>query len=148
MPTADRVFLDTYVLIYGQLRDCQLFETVEQRLADYTASGSEIWISRQVLREYLAAMTRGQGLTAIPPLADVLADVQHFCRRFQIAEDGPAVTQQLIDLLTAVHCAGKQIHDANIVATMLANGITRLLTHNVQDFQRFSRHISLEPLVR
>ena len=36
---------------------------------------------------------------------------------------------------------GKQVHDANIVATMLARGVTRLLTFNAADFRRF------EPLV-
>ena len=33
--------------------------------------------------------------------------------------------------------SGKQVHDANIVATMLAHGVGRLLTFNVADFQRF-----------
>ena len=31
---------------------------------------------------------------------------------------------------------GKQVHDANIVATMLAHGETRLLTFNTADFRR------------
>jgi predicted nucleic acid-binding protein len=42
---------------------------------------------------------------------------------------------------------GKQIHDANIVATMLAHGIPRLLTHNVGDFRRFSTLIEILPLL-
>jgi predicted nucleic acid-binding protein len=42
--------------------------------------------------------------------------------------------------------AGRQVHDANIVATMLANGITRLLTFNVADFRRFAALISVETL--
>lgn len=32
---------------------------------------------------------------------------------------------------------GKQVHDANIVATMLAHGEARLLTFNAADFRRF-----------
>jgi len=32
---------------------------------------------------------------------------------------------------------GKQIHDTNIAATMLTNGIVRLLTFNPDDFKRF-----------
>lgn len=32
---------------------------------------------------------------------------------------------------------GKNIHDANIVAVMLAHNITRLATYNRADFQRF-----------
>jgi predicted nucleic acid-binding protein len=33
---------------------------------------------------------------------------------------------------------GRQVHDANIVATMLAHGERRLLTFNVADFRRFT----------
>lgn len=40
-----------------------------------------------------------------------------------------------------------QVHDANIVATMLAYGIPRLLTHNVDDFKRFAHLIAVLPLV-
>ena len=38
---------------------------------------------------------------------------------------------------------GKQVHDANIVATMLANGVTPLLTFNAADFRRFGSRIEL-----
>ena len=38
---------------------------------------------------------------------------------------------------------GKQVHDANIVATMLAHGIDMLLTLNVDDFKRFEDKITL-----
>ena len=42
---------------------------------------------------------------------------------------------------------GKQIHDANVVATMLASGIPALLTHNVSDFDRFRNLIQVISLV-
>jgi predicted nucleic acid-binding protein len=42
--------------------------------------------------------------------------------------------------------AGKQVHDANIVATMLVHGITQLLTQNIADFSRFSSLITVMPL--
>jgi hypothetical protein len=50
-------------------------------------------------------------------------------------------------LINSVSVGGKQIHDANIVATMLAHGLRRLLTHNVKDFQRDSAWIDILPLV-
>jgi len=42
---------------------------------------------------------------------------------------------------------GKQVHDANIVATMQANGGVRLLTDNTADFARFEPIFTLVPLV-
>jgi hypothetical protein len=65
----------------------------------------------------------------------------------RIAEDGPLVTDELLRLIAAIPCGGKQVHDANIVATMLAHRIPTLLTHNVPDFQRFTTHITIQPLV-
>ena len=41
----------------------------------------------------------------------------------------------------------KQVHDANIVATMQVYGIDQLLTHNVADFARFQPRIAVLPLV-
>ena len=45
-----------------------------------------------------------------------------------------------------VGCGGKQVHDANVVATMLAHGAGTVVTMNVEDFARFGRHVS--PLMR
>ena len=42
-----------------------------------------------------------------------------------------------------VQVGGRQIHDANIVATMLAHGERRLLTFNAADFRRYGDRIEL-----
>jgi hypothetical protein len=57
------------------------------------------------------------------------------------------VTAHLLSIVTRVPVAGKQIHDANIVATMQAYGLSKLLTHNVSDFARFSSFIQILPIV-
>ncbi len=49
-------------------------------------------------------------------------------------------------LLREYPTAGKQVHDANIVATMLAYGIPTLLTQNVDDMRRFAGKIAIVPL--
>lgn len=64
-------------------------------------------------------------------------------RAFEVLEDGPAVTEILISLCREIPVGGKQIHDANIVATMLAHGEHRLFTFNAGDFRRYSNRIEL-----
>ena len=49
----------------------------------------------------------------------------------------------LASLCREVPVAGKQVHDANIVATMLAHGERRLLTFNSKDFLRFGQRVQL-----
>ena len=66
-----------------------------------------------------------------------------FLTAYVLAENGPAVTALLLTLLRRVRIGGKQVHDANIVATMLAYGVTRLLTFNAADFRRFGSRIEL-----
>ena len=63
-----------------------------------------------------------------------------------VADETPEVTDQLLELLRTYPTRGKQVHDANIVATMLVNGVDTLLTMNVADFQRFHDRINLIPL--
>ena len=58
-------------------------------------------------------------------------------------DDGPAVWDQLMILTRTFAFGGKQLHDANIVATMLAHGETRLLTFNAADFRRFGALIEV-----
>lgn len=118
-----------------------------QALADLKSAGIEIWLSRQVLREYLATLTRTQIYAAPQPPVVLTAQIRQFEVLMKIAEDTAVVTARLLDLLTTIPVGGKQIHDANIVATMQANGISRLLTHNTADFARFAGLISIEPLV-
>ena len=58
------------------------------------------------------------------------------------------VTAKLLDLLLQFPSGGKQVHDANIVATMLVHGVPKLLTHNTADFARFSSVIEVLPLAQ
>jgi predicted nucleic acid-binding protein len=58
----------------------------------------------------------------------------------------PDVISVLEQLIQNYPVAGKQIHDANIVATMKVYGIKYLLTNNISDFARFDQLINLIPL--
>lgn len=144
---SDPVFIDTNVLIYAHLALSPFYRAAVGALQALHVAEAPIWISRQVLREYLAAMTRPGALTGNIAAAELVADIRSFSEQFFVAEDGPSVTDELVDLFTALPIAGKQVHDANIVATMLAHGVRRPLTHNVDDFKRFSSLIRVMPLV-
>nr|VFK15154.1 MAG: Predicted nucleic acid-binding protein, contains PIN domain [Candidatus Kentron sp. LFY] len=128
--------------------DTNVIETPfhEQALTAINAvhqAGRTIWISRQVIREYLVTMTRPQAFENLPKTT-VLEQVGQFIKRFQVANDTAAVTSQLIELMEDFQIGGKQVHDANIIATMLAYDIPSLLTHNIKDFERFGEVIRIE----
>jgi predicted nucleic acid-binding protein len=139
-------FLDTNVLVYAASLRSPLHQRASEEIGRRHESGQDLWVSRQVLREYLATLSRPQTYSNPKPARDLTGDVRYFQNRFRVAEEGLAVTEKLLELIEKVEIGGKQIHDANIVATMLAHGIPSLLTHNVADFVRFAGMIQVIPL--
>jgi len=137
------VFIDTNVLIYATRPSSSFHEWAKSALAAAAASEPRMALSRQVLREYLAVATRPGGQSEALSMADALADVARFSSSFDVLEDGPEVAARLVELCRTVRLAGRQVHDANIVATMLVYGENRLLTMNRSDFRRFEPRIEL-----
>lgn len=91
-------------------------------------------------------LTRPQAFT-LPALDTVLSDATFLEEQFRVADETPVVTAHLLRLMRNVPVGGKQVHDANIVATMQVHGIRRLLIFNVADFARFTNVIELvDPL--
>ncbi len=71
----------------------------------------------------------------------MLEQVRLFVERLRVT----SYTATLLDLKAEVSGGGKQVHDAEIVATMLAFGIPTLLARNARDFERFGRWIRITP---
>ncbi|MCP4235075.1 MAG: type II toxin-antitoxin system VapC family toxin [Aestuariibacter sp.] len=141
---AEPLFVDTNVLIYANVSTAPFHEQALNSIETAFQSERSLWISRQVLREFIAARTRPQTF-AQPSTPDVVIErVQYLEERFQVADDTAAVTEHLIKLLENHKIGGKQVHDANIVATMQAYDIPCLLTHNIKDFKRFGEVIKTE----
>ena len=146
MTSANPLFIDTNVLVYANIAESPWHKQALNAIKVAHQAGRPLWISRQVLREFIATRTRPQTF-AQPSTPDVLVErIRYLEKRFQIADETTSVTRQLIKLLRDFEIAGKQIHDANIVATMQAYGIPCLLTHNIKDFRRFGKIIQMEEI--
>lgn len=108
------------------------------RLLEEGFAERSLFLSGQVLREYLVVATRppdvnGLGLT----VEQAIGNARQFLDRATFLREDEAVRDALMRLLEQVPCAGKQVHDANIAATMVAHGVGALLTFNPRDFERF-----------
>lgn len=137
------MFVDTNVLINARFLEAPDHEAARAGLESAFNDSEPLRISRQVLREYLAVVTRPQTWQVAIGRDDALDDVGRFAAAFDVLEEGPVVTDWLVSLCRQIPVGGNQIHDANIVATMLAYGERRLLTFNVADFRRYVDHIEL-----
>jgi len=143
----NRVMIDTNVILSATDEGRAEHRQALQIFNDWVGRGTALYASGQVMREYLAVATRpadknGLGLEQ----ADALANVRAFRTRTSLLSEDSKVADCLLGLLDETRCAGKQVHDANVVATMLVHGIDSLITMNLGDFARFERHIRVIPL--
>lgn len=137
------IFIDTNILIRATVISAPQYTEASAALHRLWNTEARLWISRQVLREYAAVLTRPQTYAMPVDAATIAAQLRIFMIQFHIADDTSIVTHYLLDLLDTLPVGGKQVHDANIVATMRAYGIQQLLTLNTADFTRFSAYITL-----
>ncbi len=141
------LFIDANILIYTSLSRSPFHDRAKKAIAEADASGETLAISRQVLREFLSATTGARaGDPAAMSIAQARSDIKIFLQEFRVVEDGPAIWEAFEKLMTQFSFAGKQIHDAYLVATMLAHGIDHLLTHNTKDFERYTSRIILQAI--
>ena len=131
------MFIDTNVFVNSRIPHAPDHDIARARLERALQAPEPLRISRQVVREYLSVVTRPQTWPIAITREDALDDVSRLIGSFEVLEDGPVVTESLIALCREVSVGGRQIHDANIVATMLAHGERRLLTFNTADFRRY-----------
>ena len=137
------MFFDTNVLVRSRFEAAPGNAVARHWMKETSDSGETLRISRQIVREYLATVTRPQSWSAAVPMESALAQVAELEAKFEILEDGPRVAERLVMLCREVPLGGRQIHDANIVATMLAHGERRLLTFNAADFRRYGERIEM-----
>jgi predicted nucleic acid-binding protein len=141
------VVLDTNVLLTATAPGRPLHENALRVLNEWPNRGITLCTSGQVLREYLVVATRpldvnGLGLS----LGDALANVDLMKARMRFLEENRAVFKKLRELIQENECAGKQLHDANVVATALTHEVNRVLTINTEHFERFKPLVGVLPL--
>jgi predicted nucleic acid-binding protein len=146
MTDVRRVFVDTNILTYATIDAAPFHNEARTYLDKLWEEDTELFISHQVIREYIANATRPQTYSPSLPIDLVLEQVEDFRKTFHVVPDSSLVLSKLLELLRKVSVGGKQIHDANVIATMLANDIGELLTHNTGDFERFQAYVRVIPL--
>lgn len=146
-PAADHVLLDTNILLAATDEGCPNHGLALDALNEWPSRGATCYTSPQVLREYLVVCTRpasanGLGLTQ----AEALGNVRALRGHLRLLDESEKVFDALVNLLDAVPCVGKQVHDANLVATASSHGVGAITTQNVSDFTRFRNYVQLIPL--
>lgn len=145
MPTeSEGIFIDSNILIYSTFPDFDSEKHIKslEYLNRPSHSGSALFLSSQVLREYFAISTNGTIFKKPLNQRQAIGKINEFLKRFTLLLEKESTIEILIGLIEKQAVSRHKIHDLNIVATMLDHGISRLLTYNRKDFEKI-KDISL-----
>lgn len=133
----DACVVDTNALVYSTVSGNPWHQGARQWLAMLQDKGRSLCVTTQILREYLVVLTRGTVFEKSFSVDQVLVQIQALLASLTVLDEPLAAADLLRALVQQYQIRGKNIHDANVVAVMLAHGVHRLATYNSADFQRF-----------
>ena len=140
---ADQRMIDTNVLIYSTVSGNPWHANARQWLADLQGAGHRLCVSPQIVREFLVVLTRGEVFSQTFTPTEALNTFAALRPSLVILRETEEAFERLLSLVEQYDVKGKVIHDAQVVATMLANGVTHLATYKRSDFTRYTE-ITLE----
>ena len=136
-------FIDTNIIVFASDSKSLWHQSSKEAINKLLNEKFRLFISPQILREYISVASRSMEAEKPAPWDKILKNYEDFQKDFILIGEGQNTVNELGKLLLKIPSFGKQVHDANIVATMLAHGISNLLTHNKIDFSRYSQLIHI-----
>jgi predicted nucleic acid-binding protein len=122
-------------------------QMVLQALRKLRASNEIICCTPQVLAEFWNVCTRpasargGFGLT----VAQTERKVNLIQKHFRLLPDNLVTFKEWRKLVSDYQITGVKVHDAKLVASMIAHRVQFLITFNISDFQRFPMITVINP---
>ena len=147
---ADKVFVDTSVLLPSFFPELESREVCRAFLERLKSEGVELSISGQVIREFYVQATNPRTFENVKgaerelPLETepLLRIVESLPNLFEIVDQPHAVHELLPQLLRKYEVRGKRTHDTNILATMLVHGFDTICSLD-SDFEGFSDRVTI-----
>ncbi len=130
---------DTNVLLGFSFPADPRYPIVRAATRELLANGHQLRTTSQNFAEFWNVSTRptdrnGFGQTSVEA-NDLLRDLETL---FPVLPDSPTVYPAWRRLVVDHDVSGVQVHDARLVASMIAHNVTRILTFNVTDFERYA----------
>lgn len=138
--------MDTNILLRGAEPSHAMYREALDAQAKLIKQGEQPCIFAQNLVEFRAAATRPlavNGLGMSQALVD--AEITRLKSLYQVHADVPAILPEWENLVRLYGAAGKQNHDARLVAAMMVHGVLKILTFNKSDFIRYPGIVVLTP---
>jgi predicted nucleic acid-binding protein len=133
------VLVDTNVLVRLIQQSHAMYEPARTAAATLLRQKHQLSIIAQNLIEFWAVATRPLASNGLAlPVTDTAAHVKTFRQAFTLIPDTSDIFSEWQRLVELHEVKGRQAHDARLVAAMLVNGVSHLLTFNDEDFKRYN----------
>lgn len=110
IPGVSHLFVDTNILVFATDAASPFQSAAETALEEWRKQGTELYVSVQVLREYLAVTTRpAPGQTTPPDYAAILGNIASFRSAFHVLEGTRLVSEKLGELVQRFSVKGRQV---------------------------------------
>lgn len=115
-------------------------------LTALASQGDDIVITAQNVIEFWSVATLPADANGLGwPIAAAQVEVERVRALFPLLDDTPAILPHWLRLVTPHAVIGRRVHDARLVAVMLAHTNGHLLTFNGDDFRRFPEIVVVDP---
>lgn len=117
-----------------------------QALTTLLARGDTITLTAQNLIEFWSVASRAVEANGLGWSVEMVSqEIDRLLTQFFLLEETPAIFTYWRHLTMAHQITGRRVHDARLVAVMLAAGVTHLLTFNGDDFRSFHEIVVVSP---
>jgi predicted nucleic acid-binding protein len=128
--------LDTNILLRGGDPGSPLQSLTDASVTQLLRMGDQLYVTSQNMIEFWVVATRPTEVNGLGwSVARTRTEIEQILNQFPLLEETSQVFPYWFNLVTTYQFQGKRVHDARLVAVMLAHGITHLLTLNPDDFK-------------
>lgn len=138
--------LDTNVLLRSSDPTSPLQALADISVTRLLGRNDRLYITSQNIIEFWVVATRPAQVNGLGwSVEKTRIEIEQILNQFPLLEETPDIFPHWFNLVTTYQLQGKRVHDARLVAVMLAYGITHLLTFNPDDFRIVNEIVVVHP---
>lgn len=138
--------LDTNILLRMSDRTSPVNLLAGRATATLLRQRDRVFITSQNIIEFWVVATRPAQVNGLGwSVAKTRTEIEQILSQFPQLEETSQIFLHWFNLVTSYQLQGKRVHDARLVAVMLAHGVTHLLTFNPDDFRNINEIVVVNP---
>ncbi len=132
--------LDTNVLVYAFYRDAPQHAAAFRLLEQAQNEGASLCVAPQVLAEFFSVVTNPRRVSSPFAPREALEELDNIqaLPGMTVLPVPVDVVNRWTELVRRHPVTGRKVFDVQLIATMLGNGVKKMYTFNVTDFESFA----------